>query len=239
MATTLKSLRLLSQNLCVLYVEDDTILREQTQKVFQNLFKHVDIAANGRDSLSQYKQYYNSTGKYYDILISDIQMPFLDGIELTRIIFTINAKQKVIIISAYDDKKYLIDLIELGVDGFMEKPISSEKILPVLYKICDSCEGSDIIAIEGDFSYKFSTATLFQNNIKVALTENESKLLSLLICNTNQYFDYIDIFNHLYFDDAEKEFSRDSIKSLVKRLRKKLPQNLISNTQNIGYKITL
>ena len=43
MVTTLKSLRLLSQNLCVLYVEDDTILREQTQKVFQNLFKLVNI----------------------------------------------------------------------------------------------------------------------------------------------------------------------------------------------------
>lgn len=239
MAITLKSLRLLSQNLSVLYVEDDNILRDQTQKVFQNLFKHVDTAENGRDGLSQYKQYYKSTGKYYDILISDIQMPFLDGIELTRLIFTINAEQKVVIISAHDDKKYLIDLIEIGVDGFMEKPISSEKILPVLYKICDSCEGSDTIIIEGNFSYKFSTSTLFKNNIKVELTENESKLLSLLICNTNQYFDYIDIFNHLYFDEVEKEFSHDSIKSLIKRLRKKLPEKLISNTQNIGYKITL
>ena len=70
MVTTLKSLRLLSQNLCVLYVEDDTILREQTQKVFQNLFKHVDIATNGRDGLSQYKQYYNSRKKIWFFLVS-------------------------------------------------------------------------------------------------------------------------------------------------------------------------
>lgn len=239
MSITLKSLRLLSKNLSVLYVEDDLILRKQTQKVFENLFKCVDVAENGKDALTQYMQYHKSTGTHYDILLSDIQMPFLDGIELTRKIFAINANQKVVIISAYDDKKYLIDLIDLGVDAFMEKPITSDKILPVLYKICAAYEGNDIIQIQSDFTYKLSSATLFQNGVKIELTENESKLLSLLICNTNQHFDYMDIYNHLYFDEAEKEFSHDSIKSLIKRLRKKLPDKLISNTQNIGYRITL
>ena len=61
------------------------------------------------------------------ILLSPmIQMPLLDGISLSKEIFKLHKEQKIIVVSAYNDKEYLIDLINLGVEGFMHKPLSSQ-----------------------------------------------------------------------------------------------------------------
>jgi len=216
-------------------VEDDEFIREQTQALFNNLFYSVDIAQDGEIALLKYKKHYETYEKNYDIIVSDIQMPNLDGIALTKEILKLNKEQKIIIISAHNDKKYLIDLINIGVDAFMQKPLSSENMLEVLYKVCSSFESKNIILLQNDYTYNFSLALLFFRNKKVELSENESKLLHLLLKNKNQHFTSIEIFNHLYFDELEKDFSTDSIKSLIKRLRKKTPQSLISNTQNLGY----
>ncbi len=158
-------------------------------------------------------------------------MPRLDGIGLTKEILQLHKEQKIIIVSAHNDKEYLIDLINIGVEAFMQKPLSSGNILEVLYEVCNS------FTLEDEYSYNTTIATLFLNEERVELSEKESKLLSLLIKNRNQYFSSIEIFNHLYFDDIEKEFSEDSIKSLIKRLRKKTPAKFITNTQQLGYSV--
>ena len=239
MALDFKMIKQVSKDLSVLYVEDDISLRESISVIFKNLFQHVDLAEDGIEGLELYKEFYEKEAKYYDIVISDIQMPRLNGIGLTKEIFNINKKQKIIIISAYNDKEYLIDLINLGVDFFMQKPLSSDELLQVLYNTCTSFNAENIIALNGGYSYNFSISALFLNSQKIEISENEQKLLELLLKNNNQSFSAIEIFNHLYNSNHEKEFSADSIKSLVKRLRKKLPEDLISNTQQLGYSILL
>ena len=229
------ALKQLSNNLSLLYVEDDKLLRDKTLLIFKNLFKQVDVAEDGIDGLTLYKNQYKSNSKYYDIVVSDIQMPRLDGIGLTKEIYAINKKQKIIIISAYNDKEYLIDLINIGVDGFLQKPLSSENILEILYDVCNSFKNENIITLGDRYTYHSTTSILFLDNTKVELSDRELKLLRLLIENKNQSFSAIEIFNHIYFDEPDREFSMDSIKSLVKRLRKKTPDNFISNTQNLGY----
>ncbi len=235
MQLTFKILQQVSKDLSLLYVEDDRALREKTAVVFKNLFEHVDVAEDGLEGLKLYKRYYDNEDRYYDIIVSDIQMPRLDGIGLTKSIFDIHKKQKIIIISAYNNKEYLIDLINLGVEGFMQKPLSSENLLQILYDVCISFQKENIISLNDSYKYNFSISALFLNNKKIDISENEQKLLELLLKNKNQSFNAIEIFNHLYHNAPEKEFSSDSIKSLVKRLRKKVPENLISNTQQLGY----
>ena len=236
-----KELRNLSKNLSLLYVEDDPLLREKTALIFKNLFSHVDVAEDGQYGLDLYNQQHQKHAKYYDIVVSDIQMPRLDGIALSKEIFKLNKNQKIIIVSAYNDKEYLIELINIGVEAFMQKPLASENMLEVLINVCGSFaevkEDDEIVTLSENSLYNLSKSVLLINDVKVELSENELKLLHLLVKNKNRSFNAIEIFNHLYFDDPEKEFSADSIKSLVKRLRKKVPQNLISNTQQLGYSI--
>ena len=235
MVLNFKTLQQLSQNLSILYVEDDTILRDQTVVIFKNLFKHVDVAVDGKEGLEMYHNYYTNYAKYYDVIISDIQMPNLDGIGLSKEIFAINKLQKIIIVSAYNDKKYLIDLINIGVNGFMQKPLSTDNMLHTLYDTCQGLSEKNLIKLDDIYSYNLTISVLFQGEERVDLSDYESKLLHLLISNKNQSFSAIEIFNHLYIDEPEKDFSSDSIKSLIKRLRKKTPTEFILNRQHIGY----
>ncbi len=234
-----KTLKKLSQHLCILYVEDDDILRTKTAHIFSNLFKQVDIAKDGHIGLHLYKEYHLNTNQYYDIVISDIQMPNLDGIGFSKAIFKINKNQKIIITSAYNDKEYLIELINIGVNGFMQKPLSSEKMLEVLLEVCISFQNKNFVHLGDEYYYDGAIKVFFKKNKKIVLSDSELKLLDLLVNNVTQSFSAQDIFNHIYYEQIEKEFSIDSIKSLIKRLRKKLPANLISNTPQLGYCLNL
>jgi len=238
MPLNFKTLKQLSKDLSLLYVEDDKPLRDKTAVVFTNLFETVDVAQDGIEGLEVYHKYYEDNSRYYDIVVSDIQMPRLDGIGLTKEVLQINPKQKIIIVSAYNDKEYLIDLINLGVEGFIQKPLSSDNLLKILHDTCTSFKHESIITLDGEFIYNNTISTLFENEKKIDLSEKEITLLELLIKNKNQTFSAIEIFNHIYIDEPEKEFSSDSIKSLIKRLRKKVPEGLISNTQQLGYSAT-
>ena len=239
MGLNFKTLEKLSKNFSILYVEDDDVLRDRTKVVFDNLFQQVDTAFDGLNGFKKYQSYYEHHLKYYDIVITDIQMPNLNGIELTKKILLTNKEQKVIVVSAYDDKKYLLDLIHIGVEAFIEKPISSTNVTNVLYDVCKSLNNNKLIELQNNYTYDLSASTLFLKNIKVTLSDNESKLLKLLMENNNQAFNCIEIFNYLYFNEPDKDFSQDSIKSLVKRLRKKVPENFITNTQQVGYSVNL
>lgn len=234
-----KALKKISGNLTLLFVEDNKDLRESALNIFSKLFQTVDSAVDGKEGLKLYENFYFENSTYYDLIISDIQMPNLDGIEMSRRIFEINKEQKIVIISAYSDKKYLIDLINLGVDGFMQKPLSSEQIINVLYEVCSSFKDKNFLELGEGYSYNSVIKSLFFNGDKVNLSDKELKTLDFLIKNKNQSFSSEDIFNHIYYDQVEKEFSIDSIKSLFKRLRKKLPHGLIINNHQSGYSVNL
>lgn len=135
-AVHLKSLKKLSDTLSVLYVEDDLVLRESTADLFKGLFKRVDLAENGERGLELYKEYLSKNKRYYDIVISDIQMPVLNGIEMSRFILEINKEQKIIIMSAHEEKEYLLEVINIGVEGFIQKPLSLQKTIEVLHRVC-------------------------------------------------------------------------------------------------------
>jgi len=127
---TIKDLHKFSHNLSVLYVEDDKDLREESTTLFKMLFKNIDTAEDGQIGLNKYNQ--NS----YDLVISDVNMPNMNGIELCKKIKEINPEQKISIISAHDESSILIDLIKVGADGFILKPMHMDDLIAALYPVC-------------------------------------------------------------------------------------------------------
>lgn len=117
-----------SQNISVLYVEDDDQLRQDTLRLLSTFFKEIDAAENGKQGLEKYK-----TGDY-QIVISDLRMPEMDGIEMVRHIKELNDDQIILITSAHDESKYLLELISMGVNNFILKPLDIKKFLTVLEK---------------------------------------------------------------------------------------------------------
>jgi len=122
----------LSQNLTVLYVEDDPMQREEIAEILHDFFKVVILAKDGQDGLEKFLFYKDESGDYPDLVITDISMPKLTGIEMSKMVLEHNSEQLIIVFSAYNDANYLLDLINIGIDSYLVKPMRSEQFLQVL-----------------------------------------------------------------------------------------------------------
>jgi PAS domain S-box-containing protein len=131
MENTIDQLIMWSKDLRVLYVEDDISLREEVSIFLSDIFKVVDLAENGKEGLEKLAQ------SSYHIVISDIRMPVMDGIEMIEKIKELYPEQAVLVTSAHNEIEYLVKLINLGVDNFITKPLRSEQIFKVLHKIVE------------------------------------------------------------------------------------------------------
>jgi len=123
-----------TKDIRVLYVEDEESVREQTMMILGMLFENVDQAFDGEDGWQKYQN------REYDVVFTDVSMPRVDGLELTRRIKEEDPYKRVVIISAYNTAEYLYKAIEFGVDGFILKPIELEKILLVIKKLTDAIQ---------------------------------------------------------------------------------------------------
>jgi putative two-component system response regulator len=117
-----------AQDISVLFVEDDQNLRENTARLLESFVSVLDTAENGQEGLIKYNK------NNYDLVITDINMPVMDGIKMTREIKKRNSKQVIIILSAHDDARYLLSLINLGIDSFILKPLDLNLFLEALDK---------------------------------------------------------------------------------------------------------
>lgn len=134
-----------SKEQSVLYVEDDDILRNATKKIFLNYFKEIDIAIDGKEGLEKYHLYKNNNDKYYDLIISDINMPRMNGIDMSMAIVDENPRQAIIFITAHDEASFLHSAIKVGANGFLNKPINQEQLKILLYKTTQSISDHKII----------------------------------------------------------------------------------------------
>lgn len=236
-----KLLYTLSNKLNILYVEDDILSQQEGESLFKDLFNSVDVASDGKEGFEKYIEYIENNGKYYDLVITDINMPKMNGIELCKNIFQTNSEQKVLVISAHEESAYLIDLINIGVTGFIHKPFEKKKILEILYETCikieDMVKHREEIILNNDFIWHSNSRLLTHEKDVIGLCASETALLDLLISNRNLTFSIDEIFNAVYEDNYDKDLSIDSVKSLLKRVRKKVPNNLIKNVYGEGYRI--
>lgn len=118
-----------TKQLTLLYVEDEEISRELCTSIFEGLFLNVDTAVDGVDASEKYLL------KSYDIVISDICMPNMDGFELSENILNKNPNQMIVIMSAHNDSDKLAKIKELGISSVLIKPIQNEELLKTLEEI--------------------------------------------------------------------------------------------------------
>jgi diguanylate cyclase (GGDEF)-like protein len=120
------------KKLNLLYVEDDETVNMIFSSIFEKYAKNIYSALNGEEGLELFKN------NHIDIVISDIQMPKMNGIEMAKEIRKIDETIPVIFTTAFGDSGYLKEAIEIGVDAYILKPIDKEKILKKLNKLADN-----------------------------------------------------------------------------------------------------
>ena len=118
----LNELLKISKTVSVLYVEDKEEVRVATTQLLERIFGEITVAIDGRDGIKKYLDFYEKSEEYYDLVISDIDMPRMNGIDMCRAITEVNKKQVILVVSAYSNSEMFINLIDLGVNKFLQKP---------------------------------------------------------------------------------------------------------------------
>ena len=218
------------KNIKILYVEDDEIARENGVEYLENFFEQIYEASDAIIALQLYEKYKP------DIIITDIQMPKLNGLEFVKRIRQKDKDTQIIIITAFCDKDYLLKAIELGLLKYLVKPVKEKEFEEALFLCVNSLENnqSNIVKLQENIYFDIFNKNLVIENEIVKLRAKELSFLELLIKNKNRYVSYEEIENYVW---SESVMTKDALKTLVKNLKTKIPKNLILNLTNSGYKI--
>lgn len=167
----------------------------------------------------------------YDIYLLDINTPNMSGLELLDSIKNINLSSKVIIISANIDMETIRKAYNLNCDDYLKKPFDIEELSLKIKKYIPTHEE---ISLDENTLYNFKSKEIYINKYLIELTKNEKNLLFLLMKNKGNKISHEQIEDYVYNGNPK---SSDAIRSLVKRLRKKLSKDLILNSLDEGYYI--
>ncbi len=116
------------KNITILYAEDEKDLREVTHQILKGFTKKQYVAQNGQEGLELFKKYENEI----DLIITDVNMPILNGLDMIKEIKKINLNIPIIVATAFSNKEYLLEAIDIGVDKYVLKPIDIAKLLQVM-----------------------------------------------------------------------------------------------------------
>jgi len=217
-------------DISILIAEDEHQLLTPMVEYLELFFKEVYTAEDGLSAYNMYKE------KRPDIIITDIHMPHLDGLTMIQKIREKDLQTKIIVTTAHSEKEKLMQAIELHLVKYLVKPIQSDKLKEILLLLVDELrQKQNRIYLKESFYWDKTKKKLFQDNTEIALKPKEQKVLELLCSHTNQSISAIDIYNYLYEDQPERDFSSDAITSLMKRIRQKLPKETIKSSYGVGY----
>jgi len=220
------------KKLKVLYVEDEDFIRENAVSYLKRFFNKIYEAKDAfiaLDIIEKQKPH---------LVITDIKMPKLSGLDMVRKVRQSDKKTQFIVLSAFTDKNYLLDAIDLGLVKYLTKPIKHDTIFPLLLQCAKE-------SFEDENNKKYLTKDSYFEPIKsilkvkekeVKLTKSEIGILSLL-CNK---YPKPATYEQLQSDIWQDEYmSENALRLLVRDLRKKLPTSCIKNISKLGYKIEL
>jgi len=218
------------KDITLLYAEDELEVQTQMVEYFESFFKKIYVVSQGKEALQAYKKYKP------ELMIVDIFMPELDGLELTKCIRKDDFKTKIVVLSAHSQTELMLKAINLNVNYYLIKPASVLKIKEMLVKISEEFlrDLKYIIPLGSNIYYDKNSKTLISHKLPIKLSNKEQKILELLIKNVGETTSIYDIGNFAWSDSIDL-VSNESIKMQVSNLRKKLPENLITNVYGIGY----
>ena len=132
----LKHLREIAKDIDILFVEDSDNVRVGTYNILKSFFEKIATAKDGLSGLDVYKYAYEQF-KNYEIVITDVNMPQMNGLEMIREIKKLNPTQKTVVISACEDEETIGKAKDLGVDGYIIKPIELVSIIDTFTRILE------------------------------------------------------------------------------------------------------
>lgn len=220
------------KNYTVLVVEDDEALRRSFCSCLSMLFKKVYVAIDGESGIQEWSR--NSP----DIIITDIYLPKMTGIELCKLVRERDLKIPVLLMSARSDTETFMKTISVSADGYLIKPFTFESCLENLQKCIEKIEyrQSKIMQLKGGAFVNIAARSVNINDTIVVLSPQEVKLVSLFIASPDFTLHQNAIANALWNGESR---SQSALKNLLLKLRKKLGADAIDTLIGHGYKLNI
>ncbi|CZE45968.1 response regulator transcription factor [Campylobacter geochelonis] len=209
----------------ILLLEDNQSLASIIKEVLESKGYAIELFDDGNLALQ------NLTNGY-DCFVLDINVPSLDGISILNLIRDYDKNIPIIIISSNTELSIIQKAYQNGCNDFLKKPFY---IYELEAKINLLCKKDKVINFGEEFYFDMKKEALFYQKAEIELTRKERLFLLLLLKNQTQTISIEMILEYVWEGESSSVMS---LRSLVKRLRQKLPKNIIE-TKNFGYKIQI
>jgi len=214
----------------LLYVEDEPFVREMVVEYLESFFSTIYESSNGVEALKIYDE------KNPDVIITDIEMPKMSGLQFASLIRQKDMNTPIIITTAYTSVEYLLEATELNLIKYLVKPVKEEKLEKALASCFEriASSHSSVVSLTNNHLYDTFNHTLSCEGKMVSLTTSQTLLLDLLIKNKKRAVSYVEIENFIW---QEKVMSEAALRSLVYDTRRVIGKDIIENISKTGYKI--
>ncbi|MBN2965234.1 response regulator transcription factor [Sulfurospirillum sp. T05] len=220
--------------LSLLLVEDDTALGEELHLFLLDFFEKVTVFTNANDALVWLK---NNTA---DVIMSDICMPDMNGLDFLKRIRKERPHQLLIVISGHPQTDYLLQSIALGIYRFIVKPFDSQQLIEEMHTLTRHLRhqkpqlATSTLWIGEIVQYDLETKRLCVNQKPVHLTKKEGVLLHLLALNRHHCLSEETMAQNIW----EEPVPPSTVRALIRRLREKLAlPRAIVNYRGFGYQL--
>lgn len=215
------------KNYTILCVEDEEGICKRLVNTLKYYFKEVYSASNADEGYELYFEYKPS------IILSDIEMPKENGIALIEKIRKKDFNTIIIMVTAYSNEEYLLDLINLNVNQYILKPVNSESLLNGILKALAS-KLTLKIQLNDNLCFHMESRELYFKDELISLRKRDKEFIILLYENKNRVLTYDYIEEYLWKD---KSMSMSALKTFIKEFRQRVPEDILINIPQEGYKL--
>ncbi len=222
----------------LLYAEDDIESRENYIYILQEYFSTIYPASNGKEALELFHEHCP------DMLLLDISMPLLNGLDLVKIIRKDDMDIPIIILSAHSDREKLLQAVNLKLEAYLLKPIDDIQLKEIITNQIKQMQKKEILYLRENLIYDKTNITLTHKDKPIKITKKERLLLQVLVKHIGKYVSHDELIIHIWQDDIPDHSHDNKLIQLIYRFNKKMTQqlssdtHLIENSYTLGYRIS-
>ncbi len=207
----------------ILVLEDNERLCSLIENALLKEGYRVDTFHDGEEA-------HDSLANGYQCFILDINVPSLDGISILESIRLYYSNVPVVIISSNHDLEKIQESYEIGCDDYLKKPFHIFELIQKVKKLCNYAP--KILDLSEGYQFHFVKRFLLKDNVEVKLAKKEILFLELIAKDVGRVFSFGEIEEYVWEGEPT---TLNNIRALVKRIRKKVPENAIQIVKGIGY----
>jgi DNA-binding response OmpR family regulator len=213
----------------ILLIEDNETLANGISRKLKEIGYLIDVFYDGENGL------YSLETAIYDLLILDLGLPNIDGIDIIKKLRTSQKNLPILVISARDKLDQRILGLDTGADDYLCKPFELDEVIARVHALLRRSKNqiSNIINYN-DLSFNTQTLILTKNSELIELSKRELKIFEFLLQNQNAIVSKDNIVDHI--TTIDDEFNPTAVETYISRLRKKLGDSInIKTVRGLGY----